>query len=201
MKDFFETYRSRGFQIIYYNSSDLNTNEIKCGYCGNIVAPHVGYAIKQDDRSGPAIAYIYKCPHCKNPLIYFVQEKTLIPGSMYGRDIKNLPEKINILYSECRTCYANQCYTASQMIARTILMHIAVEQGAKENESFAYYVQYLDENRYIPPNGRSWVDFIRTSGNMANHELIIKEKEETEKVIFFLSTLLLFIYEIPNELN
>ena len=79
-------------------------------------------------------------------------------------------------------------------------MHIAVEQGAEENKTFAYYVQYLENNGYIPPNGKSWVDFIRTSGNMANHELIIKDREETEKVITFLSTLLLFIYELPNEL-
>lgn len=200
MKDYFETIRSRGYNICYVNSKDVEANEIKCGYCGSVIAPHIGYAIRQGDQVGSIIAYIYKCPHCKNPLIYFVREKTAIPGSMYGRGIKNLPEKINLLYSECRTCYANQCYTASQMIARTILMHIAVEQGADENGTFAYYVDYLDSQGYIPPNGKAWVDFIRTSGNIANHELIIKEKEETEKVISFLSTLLLVIYELPNEL-
>ncbi len=200
MKDYFETSRSRGFNICYVNSNDVETNEIKCGYCGYTVAPHIGYPIRQGDKTGPIIAYVYKCPHCKNPMLYFVREKAVIPGSMYGRDIKNLPDGINLLYSECRTCYANQCYTASQMIARTILMHVAVEQGAEENKSFVYYVQYLDNNGFIPPNGKSWVDFIRTSGNMANHELIIKDREETEKVITFLSTLLLFIYELPNEL-
>ena len=178
MKDFFETIRTRGYDICYVTSDDVRANEIRCGYCGNIIAPHIGYTIKQGDTAGTTIAYIYKCPHCKNPIIYFVREKIAIPGSMYGREIKNLPENIYALYSECRTCYANQCYTASQMIARTILMHIAVEQGAEENKGFAYYVEYLENNGYIPPNGKVWVDFIRSSGNAANHELIIKEKEE-----------------------
>lgn len=200
MKDYFETIRSTGFNISYVNSYDVESHKVKCGYCGNIIAPHIGYAIRKGDKTGPILAYIYMCPHCKNPIIYFAREKAVIPGSMYGRDIKNLPEKIDLLYSECRTCYANQCYTASQMIARTLLMHIAVEQGADENKTFAYYVDYLDSKGYIPPNGKAWVDFIRTSGNIANHELIIKEKEETEKVISFLSTLLLVIYELPNEL-
>lgn len=87
------------------------------------------------------------------------------------------------------------------MIARTLLMHIAVEQRAEGNKSFAYYVDYLDQNHYIPPNGRQWVDFIRTSGNVANHEIVIKEREEAEKVIMFISSLLMFIYELPFELN
>ena len=96
---------------------------------------------------------------------------------------------------------ANNCYTSAQMIARTLLMHIAVEQGAEENNSFADYINYLDSNGYIPPNGKTWVDFIRKSGNVANHQIVIKEKEETEKIITFLSALLLFIYELPNEMS
>ncbi len=200
MQDFFGFYRARNYRICYLGSNAVESNEVKCGYCGGIVAPHMGYKIKQDDQTGMTIAYIYECPHCKNPIIYFCRNKTVIPGSMFGRDIKNLPDSIQTLYSECRTCYANQCYTASQMIARTLLMHIAVEQGADDNQSFAYYVNYLESKGYIPPNGKAWVDFIRTSGNVANHEVIIKEREETEKVITFLSTLLLFIYELPNEL-
>jgi len=87
------------------------------------------------------------------------------------------------------------------MIARTLLMHIAVEQGAEEGLPFARYVTYLDEKGYIPPNGKKWVDYIRTSGNVANHEIVIKEREETQKVITFLSTLLLVIYELPNSLE
>ena len=76
-----------------------------------------------------------------------------------------------------------------------------VEQGAEEGLPFVRYVTYLDEKGYIPPNGKKWVDYIRTSGNVANHEIVIKEREETQKVITFLSTLLLVIYELPNSLE
>lgn len=130
-----------------------------------------------------------------------LKPRKLFQESFGGRTIKNLPDGIAKLYDECRTCYANQCYTASQMIARTLLMHIAVEQGSVEGLSFAKYVNYLEEHNFIPPNGKKWVDYIRKTGNVANHEIVIKEKEETKKVITFLSSLLMFIYELPNELE
>jgi hypothetical protein len=36
-------------------------------------------------------------------------------------------------------------------------MHIGVEQGAAKG--------------YVPPNGKAWVDVIRTKGNEANHQI------------------------------
>ena len=190
--------------IVYIGAREVPSNSIKCGYCGNIVAPNLGYQIKSNiigQYEDGDLAYIYRCPHCNNPIIYFVESHATLPVNMYGRDVKYLPDNIQTLYTECRTCHANQCYTAAQMIARTVLMHIAVEKGAEANQRFAYYVDYLDSNGYIPPNGKPWVDYIRKSGNIANHELVIKEKEETEKVLSFLSALLFFIYELPNELE
>ena len=198
MKDFMKRYRD--MDVKYHGCSDLPSQLITCGYCGRDVAPHIGYIINYTDRSTKRAGYIYQCPHCKNPIFYFLETGETVPGPNYGREIKNLPENIQSLYNECRTCYANQCYTSAQMIARTLLMHIAVEQGADPGLPFVKYVSYLDDNGYIPPNGKKWVDFIRASGNVANHEIIIKEKDETEKVITFLSTLLLVIYELPNAL-
>lgn len=195
MKNYFKDFRPDS--ISYLKAYDITSNSMECGYCGQKVAPNHGYTITYGYG---VIAQICQCPHCKNPIIYFCDSKETVPGAKYGREIQNLPDSIAILYDECRTCYANGCYTSSQMIARTVLMHIAVEQGAEENKSFAFYVDYLDSKGYIPPNGKDWVDFIRTSGNNANHEIVIKEKDETEKVINFLSTLLLVIYELPNSL-
>lgn len=201
MKDFMKKYCDT--DIGYTNHSHLPSHPITCGYCGRDIAPHIGYiinSIHRKNKSTQQVGYIYQCPHCNNPIFYFVDTGETVPGAIYGREIRNLPDNIQELYNECRTCYANQCYTSAQMIARTLLMHIAVEQGAEPGLSFVKYVNYLDDNGYIPPNGKNWVDFIRTSGNVANHEIVIKGKEETEKVITFLSTLLLVIYELPNAL-
>ena len=197
MKDYMEWSRN-AYSFEYKDARNLKSIPGVCGYCGEHVAPSKGYCISVGDRDQ---AYIYQCPHCKNPIIYFCAYEETVPGAMYGREVRNLPENISTLYNECRTCYANKCYTSAQMIARTLLMHIAVEQGAEAGWSFAKYVNYLNEKGYIPPNGKKWVDFIRTSGNIANHEIVVKEKEETEKVITFLSTLLLVIYELPNALE
>ena len=198
-----KNYLGRYNKIIYKNSEHVTSKSFICGYCKNTVAPDIGYYILSEDDIGKkqTRACIYKCPFCNNPSIYFLYEKEVIPGSIFGREVKGLPENIQTLYDECRTNYSNKCYTSSQMIARTLLMHIAVEQGADAGKTFAYYIDYLDNNHYIPPNGRDWVDFIRKSGNVANHQIVIKEKEETEKVITFLSSLLLFIYELPNEMS
>ncbi|WP_295093451.1 DUF4145 domain-containing protein [Ruminococcus sp.] len=191
------------YAIKYNNSEHIPSTPFTCGYCKNLIAPDLGYRISSSGQAGNQItrALIYMCPYCKNPSIYYLDEKEVVPGSFFGREVKGLPENIQTLYDECRINYSNKCYTSSQMIARTLLMHIAVEQGAKEGETFAKYIDYLNTSGFIPPNGKKWVDFIRKSGNVANHEIIIKEKEETEKVITFLSSLLLFIYELPNEMS
>lgn len=204
MKNFFKNYDA---SHIHFSQSDgIKVRSIKCGYCENTVAPNSGFNMiyRADDAPsyhGTCLATIYECPLCGCPTIFYTETEETIPGELWGRTIKNLPDSIAKLYDECRTCYANQCYTASQMIARTLLMHIAVEQGSVEELSFAKYVNYLEERNFIPPNGKKWVDYIRKTGNVANHEIVIKEKEETKRVITFLSSLLMFIYELPNELE
>lgn len=196
MKDYFHFSRL-GQVINFHHAGLIKPESIVCGYCGDRIAPSMGYEICDEVKT---IAKIFQCPQCRHPIIYYVDAEETVPGAMYGRKVKNLPENIEILYDECRTCYANQCYTAAQMVARTILMHTAVAQGAEENKNFAYYVDFLNKQGYIPPNGKEWVDFIRRSGNMANHEITIKGKDETGKIIDFLSMLLMFIYELPNML-
>lgn len=188
--------------IKYTNETTVSSRPFTCGYCSNTIAPNRGYQITYSDENARTrtSGYVYICPYCKKPIFYNTYDKQIFPGEMYGRDIKNLPNNLQYLYNECRQTFSNGCYTSSVLMARKILMNIAVEQGAKENLKFIEYVNYLDEQGYIPPNGKAWVDYIRKSGNEATHEIVVKEKEEAEKVITFLSTLLLVIYELPNSL-
>jgi hypothetical protein len=37
-------------------------------------------------------------------------------------------------------------------------MHVGVEKGAPEGESFLSYVKYLLDNGYVPPDARDWID-------------------------------------------
>ena len=80
-------------------------------------------------------------------------------------------------------------------------MHIAVEQGAAENMSFREYVDYLDDNGYLPPKSKEWVDHIRDQGNEANHEIIVKTANDAKKLIDFIEMLSKFIYEFPAHVS
>jgi hypothetical protein len=77
-------------------------------------------------------------------------------------------------------------------------MNIAVKRGAPENQSFQSYIEYLDKNRYVPPNGKKWVDAIRKKGNDANHEIALMTPKDAHNIVRFSEMLLRFVYEMPN---
>ena len=56
---------------------------------------------------------------------------------------------------------------------------------------------YLADTGYVPPNGRGWVDHIRSRGNEANHEIVMMSREQAKDLVTFLEMLLRFIYEFP----
>ncbi len=80
-------------------------------------------------------------------------------------------------------------------------MNIAVAKGATAGNTFISYVEYLSNQNYIPPDGKEWVDIIRTKGNEATHEINIFEREDAEELLLFAEMLLRFIYEFPARLK
>ena len=76
-------------------------------------------------------------------------------------------------------------------------MNIAVEQGASDGLRFIEYVEYLANNGFIPPNGRTWVDHIRRKGKEATHENALITQADAEEIVAFVEMLLKFVYEFP----
>ncbi len=76
-------------------------------------------------------------------------------------------------------------------------MNIAVAKGAKPNQHFVEYVQYLSEKGYVPPDGKEWVDDIRKKGNEATHEIADMTLDDAQELLVFLEMLLIFLYEFP----
>lgn len=142
--------------------------------------------------------FIY-APHCKAPHIvdHMNQE---IPAALPGNPIKNLPETINRVYEEARSCIAAGAYTATVMILRKILMNLAVEEGAKEGDSFAHYVDYLCENGFVHRRQHEQAKRIQRLGNDANHKIESRTKEDALELLNLVQLILINNYEQADEL-
>jgi Domain of unknown function (DUF4145) len=168
-----------------------------CGHagCGCYVSSEKGWVYRW---TGRPVAGIQICPNCKQPtFINFITGKQ-IPGVAPGGQVQKLPDGVGTLWSEIRTCAGAGSFTAAVLAGRTLLMHIAVTQGAPVGRSFLSYVDYLVDNHFAPPNSKVWVDRIRAHGNEANHEIFLKNESDAKEIIVFLEMLLKFIYEFPN---
>jgi len=177
---------------------NLPSLEYSCGFCCNQVSSALGYGVgSSHDGGGKLVTAIYICPHCGGPTFIDLQGNHL-PDVAFGSSVAHVPEKLNALYNEARKCTSNSAYTAAILLCRKILMHIGVQQGAKEGESFLFYVNHLSDKGYVPPNGKHWVDHIRKKGNEANHEIVLMERDDAKDLLLFIEMLLKFIYEFPN---
>jgi hypothetical protein len=142
------------------------------------------------------LARILICPTCAKPT-YF-EGVNQVPGVAYGRPVQHLPADLDEVYTEARNCMAVNAFVPAVLTARTILMHIAVEQKADEGKDFKYYVDFLVNGGFVPPNATKWVDHIRKKGNDATHRIDLMTRDDAEKVLRFIEMILLFLYEYPN---
>lgn len=185
----------------FSNTSLQKTVSVICPHCNKEVAAVLHIDVTHGSFSETeSLYYVMECPACMKPIILDCIDEITFPGTLPFDNVKNLPENVSTIYNECRKSCGDGCFTASVLLARTLLNHIAVDNGAKENQSFKYYVDYLIEN-YMPKNSSKWVDAIRVLANDSAHNLEIMRNEQAELVIKFLMYLLKFIYELPNELT
>ena len=133
------------------------------------------------------------------PYVYAESEEgKTIPGSRLGNDIARLPTDIEQLYNEARDAASVGAFSACAMVARKVLMNLAVREGAEENKTFQYYVKYLGDHGFIPPRGRGWVDRIRQSGNEATHEIKVFTGADARDVMHLLESLLRHTFEMAD---
>lgn len=178
------------------NPSGIPSHKYVCGFCGYNVASSSGYFT--GDRTGGHQGFIYLCPHCSGPSFVFGPKQT--PGVAPGNKIEHLPADIDALYNEARQSISVEAFTSSVLACRKLLMNIAVNHGAKEGASFVAYVEHLANAGFVPPNGRGWVDHIRSKGNEATHEIRLMTREEATELISFAEMLLKFVYEFPSKI-
>ena len=173
------------------HTEEVGSRSYVCGHCGKNVGPDKGYT------AGPGVC-IFLCSYCTRPTFFDDAVESQIPGPLVGDRINHLPADVEALYNEARACVTVSAFTPAVLACRKLLMHIAVEKGAEEGKQFAYYVGYLNEKHFIPPDGKGWVDYIRKRGNETNHQIILMDKQDATALITFAGMLMKFIYELPK---
>jgi len=121
----------------------------------------------------------------------------VFPISPAGRLIEGLPVDIEIAWREARVSHAVGAYTASEIMCRKILMHIAVDvAGSAPGRTFVEYINDLDSAGYIMKGLKGTVDLIRKRGNVANHELPATSEDDSKITLVITEHLLEGIYEL-----
>jgi hypothetical protein len=175
------------------NINTIAAREYVCGYCGNQVASDKGWQAEYNNHYWGSV---HICPKCK--CATFFANKRQYPGARFGANIEAISDtSVAALYEEARSCHTAGAYTGAVMCCRTILMHLAVANKAKEGESFASYVDHLVECGLVASKAKRWVDHIRVMGNAANHEIRVMTSDDSEQLIAFVEMLLKTIYEYP----
>jgi hypothetical protein len=158
-------------------------------------------AAQRKPPRGGVQASVVICSYCGCPT-YFESTRQIYPKPRYGQKVEGITDKaVQLLYSEARYCTSYGAFTSAAMLCRKILMHVAVSLGAKPNQSFKEYVDYLDREGYTPPKGKEWVDDIRDKGNEANHEIRIVSEDEAQRTLYFTGLVLQLIYSAPHYLK
>lgn len=187
----------------YYGYEFVGSPDIKkphsresytCAYCNTNVSGFVVSEYKPP-VAGHQVKWLL-CTNCGSGSV--LNRGELSPGSLVGPIIEGLPQNVLDAYKETRRCMSVNAYTACELLCRNILMHTAVEKGAKEGESFADYLTYLEGQGYVTPPMKSWVDLIRQHGNKAAHLLEKPDRKRAESTLMFTAELLRLIYEMEH---
>lgn len=189
-------------RVAWQHIQTLDSKSYKCGYCGiPLASDKAYYAVDPTIGGSPQVACIYICHHCFQPT-FFDRDDKQTPGVVHGNAVSDVDDSsVCDLYEEARKCTGSGAYTAAVLACRKLLMHIAVSKGAEEGKQFIYYVQYLSDNNYIPPDAKGWVDHIRAKGNEANHQIVIMREDDAKDLLAFIEMLLKIIYEFPANIR
>lgn len=177
----------------------IGQTNYECAYCGTLVGPNMAFTGVENSVRRPIQIRI--CPNCTQPT-YFDAWDSQTPAPRMGRDVKGINDVgVENLYREARDCTSVKAFTATALLCRKILMNMAVQNGAKPDGSFAFYVDFLNDNHYVPVRGKTWVDKIRVKGNEAAHEIPSITEEDAKQVMQFVEMLLRFNYELPESVT
>lgn len=169
------------------------TIDYQCAHCETVVStvPAV---------SAPAGTTFLVCPKCKKGTVKIANK--LHPSPAAGRLVEYLPPSVDGAWREARLAYSAGAYTASTLMCRKLLMHMAVNEcGADAGDTFKNYITKLTESGELPNSFKPALDAIRDQGNAATHELAVQTEAQALRTLALTEACLNVLYEVPGKLK
>lgn len=173
----------------------MPAREWQCGNCGKHVSERRGFHTSQGNQAPHP--QLFPCPNCGFPTLFYNGQH---PGIRPGRDVDHLPPDVERVYRQARDCCAIGAFDGAALLARSLLMHVAVDRGAKPGLTFVEYVDFLEQGHFTPPDSQPWVDHIRTQGNRAAHKIDAASAKDATELIDFLELILLYLFEFQGRM-
>lgn len=175
------------------NSSEA-FQKITCPHCDRDVVAAVLAAYDH----APSAKWL-RCPGCGKGST--INDNALTPSPLPGEMVDGLPADVDSAFKEARRSLGASAYTASELMCRKILMHVAVDKHADPGKTFAYYLNYLESQGHLTPPMKPWVDMIRQNGNIATHEIPATDEHRALTTLSFTTQLLRLVYEMTHKLQ
>ena len=200
-----KAYKLRG-KLQWAGVQNIPQMSYTCGHCGSLVSNNHGYlaTVLYETPAGSgrnnlssAGAYIHLCHICEGPT-YFAFDGNQYPVGTAGRSFRHVPPDLVDVYAQAQKCFKAECYAASVMMARRLLMVLAWRLQAADGLSFQKYVDYFVECGAISPAMKGWVDKIRQIGNATNHEIPDTTQEDAQNALRFVELIFDNVFEAPS---
>jgi len=169
-----------------------------CFFCGEQVAGRPqGWRLVTKGQEH--LGWVRICNACNLPTFFGADGEPALNGP-YGRTLNRAPYDSCRVYDEARRCCSIEAYSAAVLLCRKLIVHITHDlqpedlKGKRQN--FAEYIDWLEKNGYIPPNGKGWVRWLKDRGNAENHEIVAATRDDAERIIDLAYALLLWNYEV-----
>lgn len=173
---------------------------MKCGTC-RLVVEEIVVKAEVTGRSGYGDSVVttwMQCPACREGSVR-TRDGSTHPVAPAFSDVAALPTDVATAWREARLAHSVGAYTASDIMCRKILMHLAVDATASPpGKSFVSYVDDLVLEGYVTKGLRPVVDLVRQRGNAANHELPASTDRECLVTLQVTEHLLRSAYELPS---
>lgn len=143
-----------------------------------------------------------RCMNCK--LALAVNDGVASPAQKPLRVPSGLPSDEEAVWGEIRECLGVGAYTASVMLCRKLLMHVAVahslpaKNGNDYAPNFKQCTEHLLKVGIVTERMKPWIERIKDVGNEANHELAPVGKDSALDVATFTMKLLELAYEMDD---